>query len=175
VGGPTTIASRCWRLGRSNGQRRLRCGANGSPAESLLEDPKACSTVKRRKYQCYSVLRSIGSGPPIQVSHKGRRGNFMLGRRSPWTRTTLKGASGGASHVELGPGVDTKLHVGGVEQPSRTAAAGCAGIRRPAETPRQAPGRPRPGCRSVACARYLSHIELHTPAPSTRLHIDLNP
>jgi hypothetical protein len=59
-----------------------------------LKKRKACSTVKRRNYQRHSVLRSVGSGPPIQASQSGRGGSFLLGRRSTWTRPTLNGASG---------------------------------------------------------------------------------
>ena len=64
-----------------------------------LKKRKACSTVKRRKYQRHSVLRSVGNGPPIQANHRGRGGSFLLGRRSTWTRTTLKG--GGKTEVSV--------------------------------------------------------------------------
>ena len=59
-----------------------------------LKKRNACSTVKRRKYQRQSALSSAGSGPPIQASHNGRGGSFLLGRRSTCTRITLNGASG---------------------------------------------------------------------------------
>ena len=55
---------------------------------------KACSTVNRRKYQRYNTLKSAGGGPPIQPSQSGRGGNFLFGRRSTWTRTTLNGVCG---------------------------------------------------------------------------------
>jgi len=73
--------------------RLCGAGADGGPPERLFEEAEGM-LHRERKYQRHSRLRSAGSGPPIQASHKGRGGSFLLGRRSTWTRTTLNGESG---------------------------------------------------------------------------------
>src|SRR5205085_10264189 len=58
-----------------------------------LAKRKACSTVKRLRYQRQTWCRSCGKSPPIQASHSGI-GWPCCGRCSTCTHTTVNGAAG---------------------------------------------------------------------------------
>src|SRR5438067_6101278 len=80
-----------------------------------LRKRKACSTVKRRKYQRHSTLKSVGSGPPNPGQPQGSRRQLLVGQALDLDTHHAERSIWGASHVELGPDVDPDLAVGGVE------------------------------------------------------------
>jgi hypothetical protein len=104
-----------------------------------LKKRKACSTVKRRKYQRHTTLRSAGSGPTDPSQPQGPRWQFLVGQALDLDADHAERSIRRATHVELSPHIYLDCAVHRVIELGRTLRlAMCGFVDQPKRLPMQA-------------------------------------